>query len=228
MVDSKSNFYGTGFVIEIKQERYCITCHHCICRLKEIYIERDNVNCSTKWIEELSDMGKDIAVLKVIGCSNVKPLKYAKEAMAQLSVSLWGYSVEELEIFPQGAPAKKGSLSDAPILFQWPEEKENTDQKWNKKPEVNVYVFQYDGKFHLGNSGAPVCYTGNNNVVGVFTAKDDNYGWVIPIQTILEKFEDKKVAEPSPSLDMASYIEKGNKNFIKEDYYDAIKLILEL
>jgi hypothetical protein len=140
IVDSKGNFHGTGFVIEIKQERYCITCHHCICRLKEIYIERDDVKCSTEWIEELSDMGKDIAVLKVIGCSNIKPLKYAKEALPQLPVSVWEYSDIELEAFPQGAPAKKGSLSEADFLFHWSEEKMGGHQKWNKKPKINVFV----------------------------------------------------------------------------------------
>lgn len=145
--------------------------------------------------------------------------------MPQLSVSLWGYSDIELETFPQGAPAKKGSLSDAPILFHWSEEKGSSDQKWNKKPEVNVYVFQYDGKFHLGNSGAPICYTGNNSVIGIFTAKDDNYGWVIPIQTILEKFEDeKKLAKPSASMvDVLSYLEKAYESYNKGDFNEGLR-----
>ena len=73
----------------------------------------------------------------------------------------------------------------------------------------------------------PVCYTGDNNVIGIFTAKDDNYGWVIPIQTILEKFGGKKdiadIAEPSPTIDTSYYMQKGIDSHDKGDYYEAIK-----
>ena len=124
IVDSKGNFHGTGFIIKVKQDKYCITCHHCICRLTQIYVEINNsVKCPVEWVEEFSDMSKDIALLKVKDCNKVKPLRYSREAMPQLPVFVWGYSEEVLEIFPQGAPAKKGSLSDAPFPFRWPEEK---------------------------------------------------------------------------------------------------------
>jgi Trypsin-like peptidase domain len=192
IIDDKKNFKGTGFFIDVKGSIYCITCHHCICRLDEIYIEAFEKKYHAEWIEELSNMSKDIAIMKVENC-NVKHLKYVQQAMAQLPVSLWGYSDIELEIFPQGAPAKKGSLSDAEIPFKWKMENVTGNKKWNKKPEVNVNVFQYDGKFKVGNSGSPVCYTGNNNVIGVFAAKDDNYGWVIPMQTVLAEFEVQRV-----------------------------------
>jgi hypothetical protein len=75
---------------------------------------------------------------------------------------LWGYSDIELDTFPQGAPAKNGTLSATAFLFHLPEGQVIGNQKWNKKPEVNVFVYRYDGRFYLGNSGAPVCYTGNN------------------------------------------------------------------
>jgi hypothetical protein len=46
--------------------------------------------------------------------------------------------------------------------------------------------------------GGPVCYTGNNNIVGIFTAKDSTYGYVIPIESLLEKFEQQNlIAKPS-------------------------------
>ena len=102
------------------------------------------------------------------------------------------------------------------------------NQRWNKKPEVDVFVYQYDGSFYLGNSGAPICYTGNNNVVGVFTAKDDNYGWVIPIQEILKKFDEYKgkVAEPLSDVETLLYyrIIEGNRLFGRDDYDNAIVL----
>jgi Flp pilus assembly protein TadD len=161
--------------------------------------------------------------MKVRDCNSVKPLKYGK-AMAQLSVSLWGYSALKLNTFPRGTPANKGSLSDATFLFHWGSENVSGDKKWNTKPEVNVYVFQYDGKFDVGHSGSPVCYSGNNNVIGVFTAKDDDNGWVIPIQTILENLENEIIVyQPSPVVDISHHIQKGNESFLKGDYVEALR-----
>ena len=223
IVDEKESLNGTGFILEIDQKRYCITCHHCICRINEINIERGNTKCSVEYIEELSESNKDIAVMEVNNCNNIKSLKYAKETLPQLSVSMWGYSENEIRTFPQGAPVKKGTLSDAPFLFSWPEENVKGIRKWNKKPEVKVYVFQYDGKFQVGYSGAPVCYTGNNSVIGVFTARDDSYGYVIPIETILGKFKpEKRIAQSSPPVNITNYIEKGNQSIMDGEYEEAI------
>jgi tetratricopeptide (TPR) repeat protein len=71
----------------------------------------------------------------------------------------------------------------------------------------------------------PVCYTGNNSVIGIFTAKDDNYGWVIPIQTILEKFEDeKKLSKPlAYMVDVSSYLEKASESYNKGDLNEDLK-----
>ena len=115
IVDDRGNFHGTGFLIEIKHSKYCITCHHCICRLNKIYIARGTEMWHAEWLEDFSDMSKDIAILENRDIS-IKSLVYA-EAMAQLRVYLWGYSDEELETFPQGAPAKKGYLSDAKLFL---------------------------------------------------------------------------------------------------------------
>jgi hypothetical protein len=40
IVDIKGQFCGTGFFMEIHDEIFCITCHHCIYELKEIFFER--------------------------------------------------------------------------------------------------------------------------------------------------------------------------------------------
>ncbi len=144
--------------------------------------------------------------------------------MAQFTVSLWAYSDIGLSTFPQGSPAKKGNLSDAPFIFEWPSERLSGRNNWNNKPKVHVYVFQYDGNFNIGNSGGPVCFTGNNKVIGVFTAKDENYGFVIPIQTILEKFEtNTKISLPSPSRDTNEILRKGNDHLIRKNYYEGLK-----
>jgi hypothetical protein len=77
----------------------------------------------------------------------------------------------------------------------------------------------------LGYSGSPVCFTGNNNVIGFFTAKDSNYGYVIPIQTILERIEGKiRIIEPSSTqVNILDFIKKGTDSLHRGDYYDAIK-----
>jgi hypothetical protein len=64
VVDSKNNFYGTAFFIHNK---YCVTCHHCICEIEEdkIYIQRANKKYAVEWAKEYSDMDKNIAILKI-------------------------------------------------------------------------------------------------------------------------------------------------------------------
>ena len=75
-------------------------------KLDEIFVERDDVKCSAEWVEEFSDMSKDIAILNVKDCDNlhIKPLLYAKEAMPKLPVLVWGFSGAKLDTFPQGSP----------------------------------------------------------------------------------------------------------------------------
>lgn len=230
IVDKRGVFNGTGFFIEINQNKYCITCHHCICKLNEIFIERDDIKCSAEWVEEFSDMSKDIAILGINddSCNNsIQAINYAKEAMPKFGVSVWGFSSKDLETFPQGSPVENGILSEAPFLFNWKEENISGSQKWNKKPQVKVYVFRFLAKFDVGFSGGPVCYTGNNSVVGIFTAKDNNYGYVIPIQTLLEKLEDqKKVAEPSQSTINVLYnLKKATESYSKGDYNEALRYL---
>jgi tetratricopeptide (TPR) repeat protein len=192
-----------------------------------VYIEKEGVKCPAEWIEEFSDMKKDFAVLNVKGCDtiNVKPLVYAKEAMPKLSVLVWGFSGAELETFPEGSPIEDGELSSDDFGFQWKEEDVKGDEKWNKKPVVSVRVFRISGRFDVGYSGAPVCYTANSNVVGIFTAKDSNYGYVIPIQAVLEKFEvENKLAKPSSSMvDVSSYLEKAHESYDKGDFNEGLK-----
>lgn len=223
IVDSKGGFIGTGFFIEIDQKKYCLTCHHCIYNLDEIYVEKNNLKYVAEWIEEYSEMKKDIAVLAVKDCP-IQPLKNSKEALGGLQVFVWGFPDKDIYHYPEGKPVEGCYLSRIWFLLLWEEKTVKGVNIWNKKPEVRVYAFQIKNKFEVGFSGSPVCYSITNQVVGMLTGKDDDYGYIIPIHTILEKIENAhRITEPSPSLDMASYINKGNKNFVKEDYADAIK-----
>ena len=53
VVDSKGDFKGTGFFIEVKGNKYCITCHHCIYQLNQISLERNNSRFASKWDQKV-------------------------------------------------------------------------------------------------------------------------------------------------------------------------------
>jgi len=229
IVDNKGQFYGTGFLIDINHEYFCITCHHCIYRIKEIFFEKDDNSISCEWIGEYSDMCQDISVLKPKDSNiSVKPLEYNLQVMPKLKVFLWGFSSKNIENFPSGSPVENGILSQDYITFRWPEGQSSGNNIWNIKPEVYLNVYQFDGKVDLGYSGAPVCYDGNKKVIGIFTAKDNNYGYVIPIETLLSKFNKNILMMPSSNKDIKDLLEKGNKYYYKRQYQEAISFYDEI
>jgi tetratricopeptide (TPR) repeat protein len=88
------------------------------------------------------------------------------------------------------------------------------------------------GNKKRGLSGSPVCYRVTNNVVGIFTAIDDYvHGYALPIQTLLQMFEqDKpnaeqsiKVSEPQETSDTQKMLEEANELMDKKKYYEAIQ-----
>jgi tetratricopeptide (TPR) repeat protein len=225
IVDEDGNFYGTGFFIEMNRKKYCITCHHCICRLSKIFVEKENIKHLCKWDEDYSDMDMDISVLSLINdISSIKPLKNNLQMLPKLKAFVWGFSSRELKHFPKGSPVENGDLSEDSFLFHWEEEKIHGNKRWNIKPEVNVNIFQFNGKFDLGFSGAPVCYYGDKKVIGIFTARDNDNGYVIPIQTLLKKFHKNSeiVAAQPTTINAQQYLEKGNLFYDKRKFNEAI------
>jgi tetratricopeptide (TPR) repeat protein len=230
IVDKNGEFYGSGFFIEINLQLYCITCHHCIYALDQIFVERFEKRYPAKWLEEYSDVKKDIAFLKVDNCE-LRPLIYAREAMANFAVTIRGFSGEKISDFPEGVTPRKSSLSDSTTPFQVKEADYKGNNNWNTKPAVYVNVYECEGKFDRGFSGSPVCYQGPNKVVGIFTAKDDNFGYVIPIQTLLDKFEQDKLKrkesikniELQKNIDILEILATGNKLLDNKHYKTAIQ-----
>lgn len=55
IIDGNENFEGTGFFI---RKEYCITCHHTICRMDEIFVQRGYEKYSAQYVEEFSNMEK--------------------------------------------------------------------------------------------------------------------------------------------------------------------------
>jgi tetratricopeptide (TPR) repeat protein len=237
IADENGNCVGTGFFIH---KEYCVTCHHNICKLDKIYIEREEENIEgqhrirrhhAKWVEEFSDMQKDVAFLKVKN-ADFKPLEYRKETYGTIPVVVWGFPFQDLYNFPLGRD-ESGTLTDILKPFRWKEEEivvesEDKKKKWNTKPEVNISVYAFNGKFYEGFSGAPVCYQHDRKIVGMFEAKDDNQGFIIPMHLVIEKFDLEKkrrsnVSAPSPTLDTGKIIHRGNEYLVKHEYLKAIE-----
>lgn len=149
-----TEFYGTGFCLFINQQKFIITCHHCIRKLDQIFIEKDGIQYPCKWIEEYSDMTKDLVVLT---CNNedipIKPLNYNPKALPKLEVVVLGFATDELENFPAGTSVEDLRLASYDIPFRWKAEGNSGNNKWNTKPEVHLNVFQIHGMFKQGLVG---------------------------------------------------------------------------
>jgi hypothetical protein len=174
--DGKDQFGGTGFFI---QKDYCVTCHHNICDMAEIKVGRDGKFYPAEWIEEYSDMERDLAVLRVKGCP-YEPLECNHKLLRGLDVVVWGFPSKNHQHLPSGK-SEYGKISDDEIEFIWAEEKKSGSNKWNKKPAVNISCYELNQIPGVGFSGAPVCYTKYPCVVGIYEAQDDLTGYVIPI-----------------------------------------------
>jgi tetratricopeptide (TPR) repeat protein len=220
IVSKEGQFAGTGFFV---QKEYCVTCHHCICRLDEIFVTREGKDkFPAEWVQEYSDMEKDIAVLRVKG-HDFLPLQCKKETYPKISVVVVGFPGDDLYHFPEGKN-EEGTLAATSKQIRWKSEDMEGGRPWNKKPETKIRVYGFGGKFEEGFSGAPVCYQEDHKVVGMFEAKDENDGYIIPIDEVLQLFEERKLATtPSESLDSAAIIDLGNEFYFKKDFANAIK-----
>jgi S1-C subfamily serine protease len=109
ITDENGNCAGTGFFIH---KEYCVTCHHNICRLNDIYVEReqeDNIETGqqrkrryhAEWVEEFSDMQKDIAFLKVKD-ADFKPLEIGRQTYGNMPVVVRGFPLEDPYHYPDG------------------------------------------------------------------------------------------------------------------------------
>jgi len=197
-----------------------LTCHHNIYELENIHIRKDDIDYEAEWLREYSDVSKDIATLRVKDCP-IQPLECAKEARPKLEVDVWGFPSAGSDIFPKGRTIE-GRLGKTLIPLHW-QGQESGDNEWNVKPEVNVDVFQIEAKTEQGFSGGPVSYTEDNVVVGMFEARDDNFGYLIPIQIILDIFKPERNAPPvARNIDSSYMILMGDMYSQKGEHERAI------
>jgi hypothetical protein len=187
-------------------EKYIVTCYHCIYNIDKIYIvDNNNKKIPVEWHEHFSSMEKDIAVLKVKNL-DVEPLKIATETFPDIEVYIKEYTSTNIENFPNGQQVE-GKINLNYHFFKLPAIIYKWNNKWNKKPEVSVDVYGIDGKFELGFSGSVVFFPKNEKVVGMFTTKDDNYGYIIPIKTQFQRFYKIMLNLPK---DVSFFIDKPN------------------
>jgi tetratricopeptide (TPR) repeat protein len=61
----------------------------------------------------------------------------------------------------------------------------------------------------------------------MFEAKDDNQGYIIPMNMVIQKFDleviGRKVSAPSPNLDAEKILDKGNDYLYRREYLKAIE-----
>ncbi|MGN6628831.1 MAG: tetratricopeptide repeat protein, partial [Candidatus Nitrosocosmicus sp.] len=62
----------------------------------------------------------------------------------------------------------------------------------------------------------------------MFIAKDETSGYVLPIQTILEKFSSNILGSTIDNQDNPFYLEKGNKHYYEREYYKALSYYDEI
>jgi tetratricopeptide (TPR) repeat protein len=219
IVDASKRFVGTGFFV---RQDYCVTCHHNIAHMEKIQVEADKKVVAATWIEEYSDLEKDIAILRVENEEEFEPFVCALETEGESSVKVQGYPVGEVNNFPNGKQIE-GALSSSSFLFEWEGETVKGNNSWNKRPKVSVNVFRFVGGFEKGYSGSPVINRNTNKVVGMFVAKDEDAGYVVPVETLLGKMN-LLVANPAGSMQHSNeLILRGNEYTTQGQYDKAIE-----
>ena len=226
VVDENGTFGGTGFFI---LRELCVTCHHNICYMNKIYVEKDGQEYPAEWVEEYSDMGKDIAILEVKD-SNFKPLLHYAELVPDVKVFVWGFSQAQQDTFNSGWRVK-GKLDDIDTPFTL-KGIDNVEifNAWNKRPQIYVHSYRLNGdleeikRLHVGFSGSPVCHEPNGKVLGMVAAIDSSSGYVIPIDTILDRLPRREKVLVSSSRSITNTISQlENPKLEESSLFDKLQ-----
>jgi tetratricopeptide (TPR) repeat protein len=209
IIDESGCFRGTAFFV---QKEYCVTCHHILDTSSKIYVEKDNIRRLASYDTGYSDIGKDIAVLKVKD-PPVRPLECAKETFPNLSVLIEGFrpkfpseSYETIEI--------SSHLSRVAYKISFKEGKSD-------KHELEVYRLSRNVRDNY--DGAPVCYSFNMKVIGMFTSKSGK-AYAIPIEFILNRFQLREERSTHIEADSSSLIVRGEWFSALGDHERAISI----
>src|SRR5215211_2668606 len=213
VVDGENNeFRGSGFFID---RQYCVTCHHNIWKMSKIKVGKMGKFFDAEWVEECSDRCKDIAFLK-IRQSKFLPLITVNKSLPGLKCIIRGYPSGDYDTLTSGK-TYNGELSESKNDFRYRSQESFPGKyPWNKKPQTNMKVYQFSFPAGKGLSGSPVCYSADWTVVGMYEAYDDDSGYVIPIELILNKFQlGISLISSSSTFSTGAVIQKGNEYLAK-------------
>lgn len=228
VMDRQGETLGTGFFVK---KELLVTCHHNIWRCDDIYVGRMNSELlAAEWLEEFSDMESDLATFRVKN-SPYDPLVCANDIFPDLKVCTRGFTTKQANqsgfILGKLVEGVLGSKDE----FYWEEEKMEGAKPWNKKPVINVDTYPIPGEFFVGYSGAPVWEFKSGKIVGMFEAKDDQAGYIIPIGLVLARLETDRLNPPPPPPPANSEMELegmdnlmslAKKFFEKGEYSSAV------
>jgi hypothetical protein len=225
IVDKNKKFHGTGFSIAPK---YVVTCHHCLAKIaSEIFVEKDGNLYHAEWNYEHYCIEKDIAFLRITDPIPIRILDHAKETYKEIPIYIWGYSGSEIDRYLDGTPAKTESIGVS-FRIAWDGKLVTGNNKWNVWPPMKVRVFRVEGKYDNGFSGAPVCYTKDCSIVGIFNAKDENFGYIIPIEIVLDAFDLLKRRDKTNYKGISIFISKPSAlNRRQKEILSRLKTMLK-
>jgi hypothetical protein len=225
-----NDFSGTGFFITKQQ---CITCHHVIYTKKEISIEVNGQRVRAEWDENNSYLENDISTLVVRDKNlDITPLYCAQELTPSLEVSVWGFTGTTEDMLASGSEYKGTLTTTQHAYTKPPDEKFRGSQPWNKKPKVNVDVYDIPCDYvGSGLSGSPVWESNRGLIVGIFVAaaganlaKDQSTrGFVIPIDVLIKR-QKEKLKSSSATGELIGYMDKANRFFYSHEFVKAIEL----
>jgi hypothetical protein len=129
--------------------------------MNRIKIRHQNLVYDANWVEEYSNMSKDIAVLSVEGSCPAKPLVQGDKIYPNLKVYGYGFLEKTIQNTPKGVNFS-GRLSPGVIPIEFKEKATKGRNIWNSKPKVNVMGYKIIECDNLGSglSGSPVCAAG--------------------------------------------------------------------
>lgn len=214
---------GTGFFVrsQIDNKKYCVTSHHVIADLDEIYVGKRKAEMfRAGWYKEFSDIDKDLAILEASDAP-YEPLECGFSVYPRLSVMVMGFPLAGWQGH-LSYDKRDGTLGSMPEAWELQGKSVNGDKEYNTRPYVAISGYSIEASaesiqnqgFVKGFSGGPVCYKYNLAVLGMFLADEGTTkGYMLPIDEILERFK--------MPIDPAKILERANALYSKNCYADA-------
>lgn len=144
-----------------------------------------------------------------------------------LKVEVYGYSIDNIDALPLGS-SLSCEVKLSKVMLSFKEESVYGNNAWNIKPKMDVEVYPVVSveKFFNGLSGSPVYYI-NSKVLGMFDSINENTGYFIPIEEILETVyyilgPNIRYSFDSKSISYSDELNAGNDILLNGHFQDAL------